>query len=138
MRRITMILLAAALLQGCAHQKTGNQCEDNFNTEGGFIAGKTFTSNVQLDMPYAKVFDRAQKTLVKEGFTIQTADEKSGTISAYQGVILSSRNAPLNIVVEKAGSGSKVSYVFVTLGGMYTTEGAVRDGFCRFTDGIRQ
>ncbi len=75
---------------------------------------------------------------MKEGFTIQTADEKSGTISAYQGVILSSRNAPLNIVVEKAGSGSKVSYVFVTLGGMYTTEGAVRDGFCRFTDGIRQ
>ena len=88
-------------------------------------------------MPVSKVFDRAQKTLVKEGFTIQNADEKSGTISAYQGVILSSRNAPLNVVVEKSGSGSKVSYVFVTLG-MYTTEGAVRDGFCRFTDGIRE
>ncbi|WP_447750176.1 hypothetical protein [Pseudomonas nicosulfuronedens] len=133
-----MILLAAALLQGCAHQKTGNPCEDNFNTEGGFIAGKTFTSNVPLDMPADKAFDKAQKTLVKEGFSIQSADEKSGTISAYQGVIMSSRTAPMNIVVEKAGKGSRVSYVFVTLGGMYTTEGAVREGFCRITDGIRQ
>lgn len=138
MRRVTMILLAAALLQGCAHQKTGNPCEDNFNTEGGFIAGKTFTSNVQLDMSADKAFDKAQKTLVKEGFSIQSADEKSGTISAYQGVIMSSRTAPMNIVVEKSGSGSKVSYVFVTLGGMYTTDGAVREGFCRITDGIRQ
>lgn len=133
-----MLLLAAALLQGCAHQKTGNQCEDNFNTEGGFIAGKTFTSNVQLDIPVATAFDRAQKTLAKEGFSIQSADAKSGTISAYQGVIMSSRTAPMNIVVEKQGKGSKVSYTFVTAGGMYTTEGVVRDGFCRITDGIRQ
>lgn len=139
MRRVMTILFAAALLQGCAHRNTGIQCEDNFNTSGGFIAGKTYNSSVVFDhLAPEKAFHNAQKALLKEGFSIDSADDERGIISAHQGVIMSTRTAPMSIVVEEAGKGSKVSYIFTTAGGMYTTDGVVRDGFCRLADGMRE
>lgn len=139
MQKIMTLLLCAAVLSGCATQKTGKECADNFAVSGSLLTGKTFTSSVSLpNTPFATAYDRAHNSLVREGFYIQNADAKRGAISAYQDVILSERTAPLNVQVEQAGSGSRVNLVFVVAGGMYAPESGVRDGFCRITDGVTQ
>lgn len=136
MRGMTFLLLASALLQGCATH-TGRQCEDNFTTEGSFLTGKAFTTYVNMPAtPYAVAFKNASQTLAKEGFFVQSADVKTGVLSAYQNVALSQRTAPLNLLVTKQGAGSKVEVKFVAAAGMFTPEGGARSEFCKYTDQI--
>lgn len=139
MIRVAAILLGAMALQGCATTHSGKQCEDNFTTSGSILTGKSFTTNSELpDTPPAVAFDNAYKMLVREGFTVDNANAKRGLISAHQPVNLSAKTAPLNVIVEPAGAGSKVTFVFYTAIGLYTPESGARDEFCRQTAVISQ
>lgn len=136
MRRMLALLLVASALQGCATH-TGRQCEDNFQTEGSFLTGKAFSTNAVLPAtPYSEAFKNASRMLASEGFFVQSADSKTGVLSAYQNVNLSQRTAPLNLIVMKEGQGSKVTMKFIVAAGMYTPEGGARSEFCKYMDQI--
>jgi hypothetical protein len=138
MIRVLAVLLGAVTLQGCATH-TGKQCEDNFTTSGSFLTGKSFTTTSELPTtPPATAFTNAYKTLLRESFHVESADPKRGVISAYQNVNLSNKTAPLNVIIEPAGTGSRVTFVFAAAAGLYTPESGARDEFCKMTGEIAQ
>ncbi|WP_459733584.1 hypothetical protein [Pseudomonas sp. MHK4] len=138
MFRVLAILLGAIALQGCATH-TGKQCEDNFTTSGSFLTGKSFTTTSELPTTTPSVaFTNAYKMLLRESFHVESADPKRGVISAYQNVNLSSKTAPLNVIVEPVGEGSKITFVFAAAAGLYTPESGARDKFCEMIGQVTQ
>ncbi|WP_296261726.1 MULTISPECIES: hypothetical protein [unclassified Pseudomonas] len=133
-KRITLAFLVAAMLHGCASQPTGRQCFDNFRTDGNILVGKSFTTYAYLpDTSYKRAFKNVNSILTTEGFQMKVSNPESGIINVYQQVS-SSKIAPLNALVEKAGRGSKVTMTFVTQAGLYTTEDQAREHFCDYLD----
>lgn len=138
MIRVFAVMLGAILLQGCASQ-TGQQCQDNFTTSGSFLSGKSFSTTAALPVtPAPAAFDEAYKALLREGFHIESSDPKRGAISAYQNVNFSNKTAPLNLLVEPLGQGSRLTFVFVASGGLYTPEAGARDFFCKLVAQVQQ
>lgn len=136
MRRVLALIMLSAALHGCA-SKSGRQCEDNFETQGSMLTGKTFSTYAYLPAtPYAVAFKNASATMAKEGFYIQNADAKTGILSAYQNVMLSERTAPINLLVSKEEGGSKVTFSFYAAAGMYTPESDARSQFCKYMNQI--
>lgn len=109
-----------------------SQCEGNFTVDGGFFSGKTYKTwadfpNVKPNSAFKKVYAQT----VKDGWKISQADKDMGVISASQTVSYGNgKTAPLNIVVEKNGIGSKVSITYSTSGGVSSPEDAVKKDFC--------
>lgn len=133
-KRITLTLLAAAALQGCASSPTGRQCLDNFRTDGNILVGKSFSTYAYLpDTPYKKAFKNVNNILTTEGFQMKVSNPESGIINVFQQVG-ASKVAPLNALVEKSGSGSKVTMTFVTQAGLYTPEDEAKKHFCDYLD----
>ncbi len=88
--------------------------------------GQTFP-NVKPNSAFKKVYAQT----VKDGWKISQADKDMGVISASQIVSYGNgKTAPLNIVVEKNGIGSKVSITYSTSGGVSSPEDAVKNDFC--------
>lgn len=139
-KRAASALLAALVLHGCASPaRTGLQCERNFSTSGSIVSGKTFTTfSVLPDTSPAKAFAKAYQVLLSEGFHIEGADDKQGTITAYQNVDYSVKTAPLNVLVEPAGSGAKLTFVFLAPGGLYTPEAGAMSQFCQMTAQVEE
>jgi len=131
MNRSAALLLWMVLLSGEALADS-SQCGRNFTVKGSFFSGKTYKTwaefpGVKADFAFKKVYIYT----VKDGWTISQADKDLGVISASQ--VVSSGNgktAPLNIVVEKNGAGSKVSMTYSTSGGVSSPEDAVKKDFC--------
>jgi hypothetical protein len=137
MIRLFVLMLGAILLPGCATQ-TGQQCQDNFKTSGSIFSGKSFSTTADLPMtPAPAAFDKAYKALLREGFRIESSDAQRGAISAYQNVNFSNKTAPLNLLVEPLGQGSRLTFVFVASGGLYTPEAGARDYFCELVAQVR-
>ena len=60
-------------------------------------------------------------------WTVSQADKELGSITATQTVSYGNgKTAPLNAMVESAGTGSKVSFVFPLSGGTRSPEDAVK------------
>ncbi|MCO8167522.1 hypothetical protein NJC40_07010 [Pseudomonas sp. 21LCFQ02] len=138
MRRIFSTLSVLALLQGCStHTTSPSGCEANFHTEGSLITGKRFSTSASLPKTSSDLaFKRLYTLLARDGYYIQSTDEKKGIISSYQNVNLSNKRAPLNAIVEKEGMGSRVSLVFVAAAGIYTPEAGASNEFCRIINEV--
>jgi hypothetical protein len=108
-------------------------------TSGSFFSGKSFSTTGALPVTPAPVaFDTAYQALLSEGFRIESSDPERGAISAYQNVNFSSKTAPLNLLVEPLGQGSRLTFVFVASGGVYTPEAGARDYFCKLVAQVQQ
>ena len=109
-----------------------SQCEGNFTVEDSFFSGKTYKTwadfpNVKPDHAFKAVYIQT----VKDGWKISQADKAMGVISASQTVSYGNgKTVPLNIVVEKSGTGSKVSMTYSTPGGVGSPDEAVKKDFC--------
>ena len=125
------MVLCAVLLSGVALADS-SQCGDNFTVEGSFFSGKTYKTwaefpGVKADYAFKKVYVYT----VKDGWNISQADKEIGVISASQVVSHGKgKTAPLNIVVEEKGAGSKVSMTYSTSGGVSSPDDAVKNHFC--------
>ena len=135
-KRLTLTLLAVTILHGCASQPTGRQCVDNFRTEGNMVVGKSFTTYAYLpDTPYKRAFKNVNNVLTTEGFQMKVSNPESGIVNVFQQVG-PSKVAPLNALVEKAGSGSKVTMTFVLQSWLYTPEDEAKKHFCDYLDRV--
>ena len=136
MLRVLYVVLAASVLQGCASH-TGRPCEDNFTTTGSFLSGKQFTTYAVLPgTPPDLAMGNAYKMLAREGFHVESANEKARVITAYQNVNFSTKTAPINVMIEPAGGGSQVTLTFVAAAGLYTPESGAKSQFCKYMDEV--
>jgi len=107
------VIAAAGWSSSAVAQDT--QCQTNFETEGSFFSGRSYSSwAVDPAVSTGEAFRRAYTALVREGWRIQTSDREMGVISAATDVQWSdNRTAPLNVLVEPfEGSGSRLTVTF--------------------------
>ena len=127
-------VLLIAFVQSAFAGNAQSECTANFEVSGSFFSGKKFTTNVSYpSLKTDQGFKRANAAVTKEGFQIVLSDKETGTISASQQVsgAQGGKTAPLNVLVEEEGSGSKVTFTFATAPMLVATEDSVRDGFCK-------
>lgn len=111
-------------------------CAKNFSTDGSMmsISGKSFMTSAALTKVSKKVaMDRMARQISLEGQTIKTLDRESGLIAISQQEATSNqgRDTPITAIVEGRGNGVFIQMKATTGFGMSTTEGFVRDYFCR-------
>lgn len=132
---VVALMLGTILLQGCATQHSGVQCADNFKTEGSLFTGKSFRTVSDLPRtPFDTAFTSANKVLVANGYRIESTDARTGVISAYQNIAYSTKTAPLSVIIEPSGTGSKMTLIFTTAAGLYTPEDGAEKEFCHLID----
>lgn len=112
-------------------QAQDGQCMDHYSKQGNILKGRAFKSwaeypGVSVDVAFRKL----QQEVVKQGFTVISADRKAGTISADQGVIGSGRRVPLNILVSRNGGGVRVELSLTPAGGLFVDRKGLKKGFC--------
>jgi hypothetical protein len=81
----------------------------------------------------ADLYIRVYTNIAKDGWNITTSDKGAGIISASQSVSFGRGTvAPLTIVIETAGTGSKATATFRVGGGQTTNEDAVKQKLCSY------
>ena len=100
------------------------------------VSGKQFTTFATLKTNPDLALGNATKMLAREGFHIESTNEKTRVITAYQHVNFSAKTAPLNVIIDPVAGGSKVTLTFVTGAGIYTPESGAESEFCKYMDQI--
>lgn len=135
MKMKCMLIALAMLVPGMA--MAAQPCLDNYTQEGSFIKGRTFKSWQEYPaLPADKAYKKAYQKVMADGFKIITADKEMGAISAQQNVTGSDKTVPLNVMVEDAGKGSKVTLIFATSGGLAVGKEAVQTGMCDILEAV--
>ncbi|HRO32842.1 MAG TPA: hypothetical protein PLQ03_05450 [Brevundimonas sp.] len=121
-----MSVLQAALSLGMAimaGSPQAGECEANFRSEGSFFSGRRYTTSQTFPAPAEAVYRRAYAAMVQEGWAIRSSDREMMVISATTEVSFGSgKTAPLNIIVEPTGDGSRVSMTFSISGGLSASD----------------
>lgn len=128
MRRL---LLAAVTAFACVDGHA-QACEQNFESTGNLLTGKTYKTWVQLTgVPTDAAFNRALAFTAENGFTIVSSNPAAGVISAAQSASYGKgKGVPLNVVVRPDSGGTRLSLTYSTPGGVHSPEDAIRRHFC--------
>jgi hypothetical protein len=112
----------------------GADCAGHFTAEGSFFAGKKFNTWAEFTaVSKADLYTRVYTNIAKDGWQITSSDKDAGIISASQSVSFGKgTTAPLTIVIESAGTGSKATATFRVGGGQTTKEDTVKQKLCSY------
>lgn len=112
----------------------GADCADHFTAEGNFLTGKKFTTWADFStVSKADLYTRIYSNLAKDGWQITSSDKDSGIISASQSVSFGKGStAPLTVVIETSGTGSKATATFRIGGGQSTKTETVKQKLCEY------
>ena len=112
----------------------GADCAGHFTAEGSFFAGKKFSTWADFAaVSKADLYTRVYTNIAKDGWNITSSDKEAGIISASQSVSFGKGTvAPLTIVIETAGTGSKATATFRVGGGQTTKEDTVKQKLCSY------
>ena len=112
----------------------GADCAGHFTSEGSFFAGKKYSTWVDFAaVSKADLYSRIYSNIAKDGWTITSTDKEAGIISASQSVSYGKgTTAPLVIVIETSGTGSKATATFRVGGGQTTKEATVKQKLCSY------
>jgi hypothetical protein len=112
----------------------GADCAGHFTVEGSFFAGKKFSTWADFAaVSKADLYTRVYTNIAKDGWNITSSDKEAGIISASQSVSYGKGTvAPLTIVIETAGTGSKATATFHIGGGQATKEDTVKQKLCSY------
>ena len=99
------------------------QCEANYTQEGGFIAGRTFNTWGDVGVPAATAYKRIYAGMMKSGLKIASSDKELGMLTGEQHVTVQGKptSLPLNVIVEEAGAGAKITVTKTTPSGYATS-----------------
>jgi hypothetical protein len=112
-------------------QAHASECQTNFSSSGSFFSGQAYQTFAALPGTAPDdAFQQAYRFMVKEGWNIQRADEHAGVISALNSNARAGRPMPLNVTVEPAQGGAKITLTYSTPGAALSPEATVKDGFC--------
>jgi hypothetical protein len=136
--KIVLAASLAAVLFGtvnCAEADESGfakDCQTHFASEGSFLVGRKYSTWIEFpavlkDDAYSRVY----ASIAKDGWNIVNADKPAGVISAAQNVSYGKGSqAPMVLVIETAGTGSKVSATFRIAGGQTAKEETIRTKLC--------
>lgn len=112
----------------------GTDCAGHFTSEGSFFSGKKYSTWADFAaVSKADLYSRIYSNIAKDGWTITSADKEAGIISASQSVSYGKgTTAPLVIVIETSGTGSKATATFRVGGGQTTKEATVKQKLCSY------
>lgn len=127
-------LISAAALAADAPTAAAGDCTTHFSAEGSFFAGHKYTTWIELPkVAKADAWSKINTSIVKDGWNITSSDKDSGIISAAQSVSFGKGStAPLTILIESSGNGSKATATFRTGGGQTTKEDTVKEKLCSY------
>ena len=123
----TLVLLAGVFAAGTAVAADAPKlgCEANYKQEGGFFAGRRFsTFDVLPGVAKDVAFKRVYAEMMKSGFKVTSSDRELGMLAAdyvttHEGAAVS---LPMNVAIEPEGKGAiKVSISKTTPGGYATS-----------------
>lgn len=136
---LKLLFFALAITASTQAFSSEPQCKTNFTKKGGFLKGRTFSTWAILDdIPKDVAFKKAYLQTTKDGWKISSSDENMGIISAGNEVSYGKgKSAPLNIIVEQNGEGSKISINFSTSGGISASKKNVIRSFCGTIDSAK-
>src|SRR5262245_43369485 len=139
---VVACVVAACASQGTQRLQTQDPrvCAQNFTFDGSFLAGRTFkTFEVVSGVSKKAAFERVLKYTIQDGWQITSTDKDLGIVSASQTVSYGEgKTAPLNISVDSAAGGVKISMSFSTSGGVTAPVNGVKDHFCKTIEAARQ
>ncbi|MYM92651.1 hypothetical protein [Duganella vulcania] len=119
-----------ALLACMAAQ--ASDCDTNFVASGNFITGYKFTTSAQVsDVLADPAFTAASQYLLKEGITVLQVDRSAHLLSGLLHGSTPNRPIPLNLAVEDAGHGARLTLTLTTPGGVFTNDAAAKEEFCK-------
>ena len=122
---------ALGLVVGAAAQ--AEPCSDGFKSSGNFLSGSKYSTQASLPGVKAEqAFQRALRFTAGNGFTVQSADPKTGQIRAAQSAQLAKgKQVPLDITVRDEPGGAQIALNYATGAGQLSPEGAIKDHFCK-------
>ena len=135
-----LVLLVAA--PAFAQEKA---CETNYKQEGGFLAGRQFSTfevlaDVKPDVAYKRIYQGG----VKAGLSVGQADKEMGIINFQQtgagstfGGNGQQVTVPWNVAIEAEGAGSKITVSKTTPGNYPTSADAQKKMMCNVIDEAR-
>lgn len=130
----SVALMLAILGSTSAVAADERPCIANFTTKGSFMSGKQYQT--WQDLPAVNkgdAYTRIYAAIVKDGWKIAQTDKEVGVISAANEVSFGSgKSAPLNILIEAAGNGVKVSATFSTSGAVAAKTKSVQESLCGY------
>lgn len=108
------------------------ECDTNFKATGNFLSGEKFATFTELpNIPADGAFTAVQRYFAAEGWTIRHADRAAGVLTAWHSQSRPERPFPLTVTVEPSLAGSKLSLVFVTPGGAFSSTDSIQKEFCK-------
>ena len=137
---IAAVLLALPAVDAIAAEPA---CVSNYKVEGGFIAGRRFTtSDLVKDVTPEAAFKRIYMEGTKSGLTVAQSDNDMGIIQFQQlnaGVTSSGAqvNVPWNVAIEAKDGGSLITVSKNTPGGYATSEDFQKKSMCAVIDAAR-
>lgn len=126
-------LLAGVFCYGVSALAYAASCEEDLSISGNLFTGKmykiaTILSGTSSDAAYRGAY----RFVVKEGWKIQQSDKDAGVIAAVNNEYFNKgKTLPLNVVVEPATDGAKISLTYATPAGLSSPDEAVRDHLCK-------
>jgi hypothetical protein len=145
MKKITLAVMVAAFLGGCASTGTQSmktndprECAQNLTFNGSFLAGRTYKSHAFIKgVSKNTAMQRAARYTMNDGWSITNTDQSLGIISASQTVSFGQgKTAPLNIGIEAKNNGVNVSMSYSTSGGVTSPLESIRNHFCSTMEAI--
>ncbi len=118
-------------------------CEDHYQQNGSFIAGRQFSTwDIVTDVPVSVAAKRITLEGVKAGLSVAHSDIDLGILAFSQanaGVTDTGQqvNLPWNVTMEAEGSGSKITVSKTTPGGYSTSQDFQIASMCAVIDAAR-
>ena len=122
----------AALVLVSAHAMAADPCLDNYTSEGNALTGRTYkTWAIAPGVRPQEAFPRVYAFTAENGFTVMSANEEAGVISAVQSASHGKgKTVPLTVTLKEDGAGTRVAITYATSGGMFSPEDAIKRHFC--------
>lgn len=111
-------------------------CVKNYTVKGSFFTEKSYSTWQEFpDISSVRAFKPAYVYTAKAGWTVNHADKDLGVISASRKVG-SSGSETLNVLIEDAGKGSKVTITRTESMGLVATKGEIQTEFCQIMSDV--
>lgn len=127
---LQIVILASFFISG---KSSATECNLDLVKSGNFLSGTVYKSTI--DLPTAApdaAWQGAQNHIAKDGWTIQQADIAAGVITAQNA--RAARPTPLSVLIEKLGTGAKLSITYTTPSGSSSPDQAIRTAFCNLAE----
>ena len=124
------VVVAIVLAPTIGSAADTDPCVKNYKAEGSFFTEKKYSTWQDFsDVSVISAFKPAYTYAVKAGYTISQTDKDLGVISASKKI--GSGTVTLNILIEGAGAGSKVTTTRTESTGLVSAKKELQAEFCQ-------